>query len=95
MLCGFEGYMIAMKSSFPLTERQAIANSWLSVMMARFKGSPRPDTDSEYEIQAKRMAQAWKAKDGDVNVRDMLLDIETLIGLFSPEKAKEYREFWG
>jgi hypothetical protein len=44
-LCGFEGAVLALKSSIfpdhPIAQRQAIANHWFATMFARFNNLPR------------------------------------------------------
>ncbi len=97
-LCGFEGAVLARNSDlFPdpgPAKRQAIADQWFAVMFARFLHSPRYTADSPYTAQAEALCQKLRASQGRLSFEGMLADIAGLMGVFAPDLAQRYFQFW-
>ena len=97
-ICGFEGAVLARNSDlFPdpgPRRRQAIADQWFAVMFARFLQSPRYTADSPYTAQAEAVCQKLRASQGQLSFEGMLADIAGLMGVFAPDLAQRYFQFW-
>jgi hypothetical protein len=98
LLCGFEGTKIILASRHgshhPPEQRQKAASRWFEVMFSRFVADKRVEGGSRFGREAEALCEKWRQNSGNFILEDLAADIYGFIGLFAPEKARLYRDFW-
>jgi hypothetical protein len=98
LLCGFEGAALIMNSadfpSYPVAQRQAIADRWFAVMFARFKRDARMTYESPFTAEAEKLCTKIATSAGQLSFERILTDISGFFALFAKQRAQSYFEFW-
>ena len=97
-LCGFEGAVLALKSSIvpdhPIAQRQAIANHWFTTMFARFNNLARLTFVSPFSAEVEARCERLKTLSAPMSFDAMLEEITGILALMSQSKAQIYFDYW-
>ena len=97
-LCGFEGAVLALKSSIfpdrPVAQRQAIANHWFTTMFARFNIHARLTFVSPFSAEVEARCERLKTLSAPMSFDAMLEEITGILALVSQSKARSYFDYW-
>lgn len=97
-LCGFEGAVLALKSSIVPdhlgARRQDIANHWFTAMFARFNNYPRMTFGSPFAIDVAARCEKLKTLSAPISFDAILKEITGILTLVSSGKAQNYFDYW-
>ena len=97
-LCGFEGAVLALKSSifpdYPVALRQGIANHWFTTMFARFNNHARLTFVSPFSAEVEARCERLKTLSVPMSFDAMLEEITGILALVSQSKAQIYFDYW-
>jgi hypothetical protein len=78
----------------PFAKCQQIADTWFSVMFARFRRDVRLSFNSDLADDAERLCEKLKGATGQLTFEKILSEAYGFFALSSRDRARNYFDFW-